>query len=70
MPTYIATYDVEIIFEPTGSFMNVGFDYEFYAENDEEADEIADDYCQKDIYADIMSNISIVPAVENVEEER
>jgi hypothetical protein len=69
MPSYIATYDVEIIFEPTGSFMNVEFDYEFYAEDDEEANEIADDYCQKDIYADILGNISIVPTTENVEEE-
>lgn len=68
MPAYIATYDVEIVFEPTGQYMNVEFDYEFYAENDEEANEIADDYCQKDIYGDIMSNISIVPTVENVEE--
>ena len=68
MPAYIATYDVEIVFEGSGQYMNVEFDYEFYAENDEEADEIADDYCQKDIYGDIMTNISIVPAVENVEE--
>lgn len=68
MPAYIATYDVEIIFEGSGQYMNVEFDYEFYAENDEEAEMLADDYCQKDIYNDIMSNISIVPTVENVEE--
>ena len=69
MPAYIATYDVEIIFENTGQYMNVEFDYEFYAEDEEEANEIADDYCQKDIFDDIMSNISIMPTVENVEEQ-
>ena len=69
MPAYIATYDVEIVFENTGQYMNVEFDYEFYAENDEEAEILADDYCEKDIYGDIMSNISIVPTVENVEEQ-
>ena len=69
MPAYIATYDVEIVFEHTGSYMNVEWDYEFYAEDDEEAEMLADDYCQKDIYDDIMSNISIMPTVENVEEQ-
>ena len=68
MPAYIATYDVEIIFEPTGQYMNVEFDYEFYAEDEDEANDIANDYCSKDIFDDVMSNISIMPTVENVEE--
>ena len=69
MPAYIATYDVEIIFENTGQYMNVEFDYEFYAEDEEEANDIANDYCFKDIFDDIVSNISIMPTVENVEEQ-
>ena len=69
MPSYIATYDVEIVFEPTGQYMNVEWDYEFYAEDDEEAEMLADDYCFTDIFDDIMSNISIMPTVENVEEQ-
>lgn len=69
MPAYIATYDVEIVFEYTGAYLSTEFDYEFYAENDEEADLIASDYCDKGIFDDIMSNISIMPTVENVEEQ-
>lgn len=69
MPAYIATYDVEIVFEYTGVYMSTEWDYEFYAENDEEADIIANDYADKDIFEDIMTNISVVPRVERVEEQ-
>ena len=68
MPAYIATYDIEICFEPTGAYLNTDYEYEFYAENDEDANQIADDYCEQGIFDDIMAELSIMPTLENVEE--
>ena len=69
MPKYIATYSVEVFFEPTGDFMTLDHEYEFDAVDEMEANMLADKYCQSDIYKDIMLNISVTPTVENVEEE-
>lgn len=68
MPAYIATYEIEICFEPTGAYFSTDYDHEFFAENDEEANIIADDYCKQDIFDDIMAELSISPTFENVEE--
>lgn len=68
MPMYLATYDVEVIHETSGAFMNVDEEYEFFAENDDEAQEISREYMKGEIFDVIMSNISIVPTDLDVEE--
>jgi len=62
MPMYLATYDVEIIYEGSGAFMNVDEEVEFFAENDDEAQEISKEYMRGEIFDVVMSNISIVPS--------
>ena len=69
MPKYIATYSVEVFFEPTGDFMTLDHEYEFDAVDEMEANMLADQYFQTDIYDDIMLGLSVTPTVENVEEE-
>ena len=79
MPKYIATYSVEVFFEPTDDFMILDHEYEFDAVDEMEANMLADQYCQTDLYKDIMPmartaatallNLSVTPTVENVEEE-
>jgi hypothetical protein len=72
MPMYLATYEVEVIHETSGEFMNFEEEYEFFAENDDEAQDIANQYVNGEIFDVIMSNISIVPGdldVEELEEE-
>jgi hypothetical protein len=61
MPMYLATYDVEIIHEGSGQFMTVEEEYEFFAENEAEAQDLAKDYMNSDLFDVVMSNISIVP---------
>lgn len=68
MPTYTATYEIEICYEPSGSYFSTDHEYEFFAENDEEANRIADKYCEEGIFDDIMAELSISPTFENVEE--
>jgi hypothetical protein len=68
MPMYLATYEVEIIHETSGAFMNVDEEYEFFAENDDEAQDIANQYMNGEIFDVIMSNISIVPSSSDFEE--
>ena len=70
MPAYTAMYEIEIIFEPAGAYMTAEYEYEFDAEDDRDAMNIAEYYGQTGIYDDIMSNISIVPTVEYVEEQQ
>ena len=62
MPIYITTYDVEIVYEGTGSYMNVQEEYEFFAENDKEASDISEEYMRSQIFDVVMPNISIVPS--------
>ena len=57
-----AVYQVEIIFEPTGDFLD--FEYEYEVEDEEEAQ----DYLNGRIYEDILSNISIVPFLKRIED--
>jgi hypothetical protein len=65
---YLATYDVEVIHETSGAFMNFEEEYEFFAENDDEAQDIANQYMNGEIFDVIMSNISVVPGDLDVEE--
>lgn len=64
------TFNVELIYEGTGHFMDFEYDYEEYGLTRAEAEELADDLASgrnPDLFNEIMSNISIVPVVENVE---
>lgn len=64
------TFNVELICELTGDFMNFDYDYETYDDmTREELEALADDLVSgrdAELYNEIMSNISIVPVVENV----
>ena len=68
MDTYVATFSVEVVVEVTGDYLNTEWAYEFQADSLEEANQIADAYGEREIFDDIMSEISIVPDLQGVEE--
>jgi hypothetical protein len=60
----ILTFDVELIYEGTGHFLNFDYDFEEFDLTEEEAKELADSIesgLDQGFYDEIMNNISIVP---------
>jgi hypothetical protein len=64
------TFNVELIYEGTGHFMDFEYDYEAYDDmTREELEQLADDLASgrnPELYEEILNNISIIPTVENV----
>ena len=64
------TFDVDIIFEGTGHFLNFEYDFEEYDLTEEEAKDLADSIesgLDQGFYDEIMNNISIVPRLVSIE---
>jgi hypothetical protein len=64
------TFDVDIIFEGTGHFLNFEYDFEEYGLTEEEAKDLADSIesgLDQGFYDEIMNNISIVPRLVSIE---
>ena len=63
-------FEVELIYEGTGHFLNFEMDWEEWDVTEEEAREIADNIesgLNQDFYDEIMNNISIVPRLVSIE---
>jgi len=66
----IITFNVELIYEGTGHFMDFEYDYETWDDmTKQELEDLADDLAtgrDPELFNEIMNNISIIPTVENV----
>ena len=63
-------FEVELIYEGTGHFLNFDMDWEEWDVTEEEAREVADNIesgLNQDFYDEIMNNISIVPRLVSIE---
>ena len=65
-------FDVELIYEGTGHFMNFEYEFEEFGLSRAELEELANDLATggvRDLYEEIMGNISIVPVLTSIEED-
>lgn len=65
-------FDVELIYEGTGHFMNFEYEFEEYGLSRAELEDLANDLATggvRDLYEEIMGNISIVPVLTSIEED-
>ena len=66
----ILTFDVELIYEGTGHFLNFDYRYEEFDLTEEEAKDLANSIesgLDQGFYDEIMNNISIVPRLVSIE---
>lgn len=64
-------FEVELIYEGTGHYLNFDMDWEEWDVTEEEAREIASNIesgLNQDFYDEIMNNISIVPRLVSIED--
>ena len=65
-------FDVELIYEGTGHFMNFEYEFEEFGLSRAELEELANDLATggvRDLYDEIMGQISIVPVLTSIEED-
>jgi hypothetical protein len=65
------TFDVDIIFEGTGHFLNFEYNFEEYGLTEEEAKDLAysiENGLDQGFYDEIMNNISIVPRLMSIDD--
>ena len=65
------TFDVDIIFEGTGHFLNFEYNFEEYGLTEEEAKYLAysiENGLDQGFYDEIMNNISIVPRLMSIDD--
>jgi len=63
-------FDVELIYEGTGHFMNFEYKFEEFCLSRRELEELADDLAtggDRTLYEEIMREISIVPVLTSIE---
>jgi hypothetical protein len=67
----ILTFEVEVLFEGNGQFLNFEYDFEEYGLTEEEAKDLAysiENGLDRGFYDEIMNNISIVPRLVSIED--
>ena len=65
-------FDVELIYEGTGHFMNFEYEFEEFGLSRAELEELANDLATggvRDLYDEIMGQISIVPVLTEIEDD-
>ena len=65
-------FEVELIYEGTGHFMNFEYQFEEFGLSRAELEELANDLAtgaDRTLYDEIMGNISIVPVLTSIEED-
>jgi len=65
-------FDVELIYEGTGHFMNFEYEFEEFGLSRRELQELADDLAtggDRALYDEIMGQISIVPTLVEIEDD-
>lgn len=63
-------FEVELIYEGTGHFMNFEYQFEEFGYSRQELDDLADDLVmgrERMLYDEILQNISIVPTVTSID---
>jgi len=65
-------FDVELIYEGTGHFMNFEYEFEEFGLSRRELEDLADDLVtgsDRALYDEIMGEISIVPTLVEIEDD-